>query len=129
AWSGLLATVASGTVVAVDYGHTRTERPHEGTLTAYARGGLTHPVPDGSCDVTAHVAMDTLDADELHRQGDLLRSLGFTGARPDHLLARTDPLGYLRALERAGAEAELARRGGFGDFWWAVKRVGGPDVP
>ena len=129
AWSGLLATVASGTVVAVDYGHTRTERPHEGTLTAYARGGLTHPVPDGSCDVTAHVAMDTLDADELHRQRDLLRSLGFTGARPDHALARTDPLGYLRALERAGAEAELARRGGFGDFWWAVKRVGGPDVP
>ena len=129
AWADLVARVTSGTLVAVDYGHTATERPHEGTLTAYARGGLTHPVPDGSCDLTAHVAMDTLDADELHRQRDLLRSLGLTGARPDHALAGTDPLGYLRALERAGAEAELARRGGFGDFWWALKRVNGPVVP
>ncbi len=128
AWADLVARVASGTLVAVDYGHTATERPHEGTLTAYARGGLTHPVPDGSCDVTAHVAMDTLDADELHRQRDLLRSLELTGARPDHALAGADPLAYLRALERTGAEAELARRGGFGDFWWAVKRVKGPDV-
>ncbi len=129
AWADLVARVTSGTLVAVDYGHTATERPHEGTLTAYARGGLTHPVPDGSCDLTAHVAMDTLDADELYRQRDLLRSLGLTGARPDHALAGTDPLGYLRALERAGAEAELARRGGFGDFWWALKRVNGPVVP
>ncbi|GAB3885985.1 SAM-dependent methyltransferase [Terrabacter terrigena] len=129
AWAGLAARVGSGTVVAVDYGHTATERPHHGTLTAYARGTVTHPVPDGSCDVTAHVAMDSLDADELHRQRDLLQGLGFTGARPDHALASSDPLGYLRALERAGAEAELTRRGGFGDFWWAVKRIGRPDVP
>ncbi|MFM6850049.1 MAG: SAM-dependent methyltransferase [Terrabacter sp.] len=128
AWADLVAGVVTGTVVAVDYGHTRAERPHEGTLTAYARGGLTQPVPDGSCDVTAHVAMDTLDADELHRQRDLVRSLGLTGTTPDHARAVADPLGYLRALERAGAEAELARRGGFGDFWWAVKRVGGRDV-
>ncbi|MGO4598949.1 SAM-dependent methyltransferase [Terrabacter sp. 2RAF25] len=129
AWANLVARVVSGTLVAVDYGHTVTERPREGTLTAYASGGLVHPVADGSCDLTAHVAVDSLDADELHLQRDLLRELGLTGARPDHAVAGTDPLGYLRALERAGAEAELSRRGGFGDFWWAVKRVGGPDVP
>jgi len=76
-------------------------------------------------DLTAHVAIDTLDTDEVGRQRDELRQLGVRGQTPSHTLAATDPLGYLRALERAGAEAELIRRGGFGDFWWAVKRVAG----
>jgi SAM-dependent MidA family methyltransferase len=128
AWSDLVSRVASGLLVAVDYGHVATERPSAGTLTAYRRGVQTEPVPDGTMDLTAHVAVDTLDADEVGRQRDLLRELGVRGATPPHALAATDPIGYLRALERAAAEAELIRPGGFGDFWWAVKRVPGGDV-
>jgi hypothetical protein len=86
-------------------------------------------VPDGSCDVTAHVAMDSLGADDLALQRDLLRDLGVRGERPDQALAQRDPLAYLRALERSSAEAELIRPGGLGDFWWAVKHVGARDVP
>ena len=86
------------------------------------------PVPDGTMDLTAHVAMDSLDADEAGRQRDVLRALGVLGQTPPHSLATSDPLGYLRALERASGEAGLIRPGGFGDFWWAVKRVAGPDV-
>ena len=128
AWADLVARVDSGTLVAVDYGHTRAERPSRGTLTAYRHGVQCQPVPDGTMDLTAHVAIDTLDADEVQRQRDLLRELGLRGQTPPHALAASDPLGYLRALERAGAEAELIRPGGFGDFWWAVKRVRPGDV-
>jgi SAM-dependent MidA family methyltransferase len=128
AWADLVSRVASGILVAVDYGHVAGERPSAGTLTAYRHGVQTEPVPDGTMDVTAHVAIDTLDADVVGRQRDLLRDLGVQGRTPPQALATTDPLGYLRALERAGAEAELIRRGGFGDFWWAVKRVAERDV-
>ncbi len=130
AWQRLLGAMGSGLAVAVDYGHLATGRPSAGTLAAYVGGRLTQPVPDGSCDITAHVAMDTLVADLLVRQRDLLRDLGFAATTPPIDLARTDPIGYLRELERAGAEAELIRPdGGFGDFWWAVKQVHRSDVP
>ncbi|GAA2741875.1 hypothetical protein GCM10009868_09640 [Terrabacter aerolatus] len=128
AWADLVSRVDSGTLVAVDYGHTAASRPSAGTLTAYAGGRLTVPVPDGSCDVTAHVAMDTLDADDVRTQREALRALGLTGATPPHALASTDPLAYVAALGRAGAEARLLDRDGFGGFWWAVKRVRGHDV-
>ncbi|MDC5696241.1 SAM-dependent methyltransferase [Intrasporangium calvum] len=129
AWADLVARVESGLLVAVDYGHVREARPPRGTLTAYRSGTQTEPVPDGSCDITAHVAMDSLDADLVTTQRELLRSLGVRGATPDHALAIRDPMAYLRALERSAAEAELIRPGGFGDFWWALKRVGAPDIP
>ena len=124
AWAGLVARVTSGLVVAVDYGHRAGERPASGTLTAYRRGRQVEPLPDGSRDLTAHVAMDTLDHDELVDQRTALLRLGIHASTPDHALARTDPPAYLRGLERASAAAALTARGGFGDFLWAFKRVG-----
>jgi SAM-dependent MidA family methyltransferase len=124
AWADLLSRVARGVVLAVDYGHRAGARPARGTLTAYRHGREVDPVPDGRCDLTAHVAMDSLDHDELLDQRTALRALGIRGDPPDHALARTDPLAYLRALERSSAAAALTARGGFGDFLWAVKRVG-----
>lgn len=128
AWAGLLGRVRSGTVVGVDYGHTRTARPSGGTLTAYASGRQVDPVPDGTCDITAHVAMDSLDHDELRTQRDLLRELGYLGRTTAIGRASADPLGYLAALERTGAEAQLIAPHGFGAFWWAVKRVRSGDA-
>ena len=128
AWADLVSRVDSGTLVAVDYGHTGTARPAGGTLTAYASGQLTTPVPDGSCDLTAHVAVDTLDADVVRPQREALQALGLTGATPAHALARADPRAYLAGLEHASTEAQLLDRDGFGGFWWAVKRVRGHDV-
>lgn len=124
AWAGLLHRMDSGIAVAVDYGHRRGERPAEGTLTAYRSGRQVEPVPDGTCDLTAHVAMDSLDHTELLDQRTVLRGLGIKGTPPPHDLARSDPAGYLRALEQAGAAAALTARGGFGDFLWALRPVG-----
>ncbi|MDN5790281.1 MAG: SAM-dependent methyltransferase [Micrococcales bacterium] len=127
-WFTLVSRVRDGLLVAVDYGHVGGERPNGGTLTAYAHGAEITPVPDGSCDLTAHVAMDTLEHDELIRQRDVLRDLGLRGLTPDVALATTDPPGYLATLARCSAEARLIARGGFGDYWWAVRHVAHLDV-
>ena len=123
AFATLVARTGSGLVVAVDYGHTVAARPRAGTLTGFADGSACLPVPDGSCDVTAHVAMDTLGADGLHTQQDLLRGLGVDGTRPPVALARRDPAGYLAALAAASHASALTGPGA-GDFLWALRRVG-----
>jgi SAM-dependent MidA family methyltransferase len=124
AWQDLLARVRSGVAIAVDYGHTGGDRPAQGTLAAYREGVVVDPVPDGTCDLTAHVAMDSLDHDDLLDQRTLLRGLGVDGRVPPHELAQRDPQGYLRGLERASAAAALTDPGGFGGFLWAVKELG-----
>src|SRR5262249_3971429 len=91
AWDGLLSRISSGLAIAVDYGHRGGERPGDGTLAAYREGMRVNPVPDGSCDLTAHVAMDTLDHDDLVDQRTALRGLGLDGHTPPHDLARRDP--------------------------------------
>ncbi|MDN5766046.1 MAG: SAM-dependent methyltransferase [Humibacillus sp.] len=128
AWRGLLDRVRSGLVVAVDYGHTRATRPPEGTLTAYASGRQVSPVPDGSCDITSHVAIDSLGARRVALQRDVLRELGVSGRLPDHTAAAADPLAYLRALETCSAQAALIDPDGYGAFWWAIEPVSGGDV-
>ncbi|MBM6405565.1 SAM-dependent methyltransferase [Phycicoccus sp. CSK15P-2] len=127
AWDDLVGRVRRGTVVAADYGHTRGNRPPGGSLVAYRAGTLVDPVPDGGCDLTAHVAVDSLTADTVTTQADALRGLGVDAARPSVEDARTDPAGYLAALSRASAAASLLDPRGFGGFAWVARRVGAAD--
>ncbi|MFI6209268.1 SAM-dependent methyltransferase [Streptomyces sp. NPDC051041] len=131
AWASAVAALDRGLAVAVDYAHTRDARPPFGTLTGYREGRETRPVPDGSCDITAHVALDAcaLPGARLLSQREALRALGVTGARPPLALATTDPPAYVRALARAGEAAELTAPGGLGDFGWLVQPVGIPGPP
>ncbi|MER6527808.1 SAM-dependent methyltransferase [Streptomyces sp. NPDC001508] len=62
AWASAVACVERGLAVAVDYAHTARSRPPFGTLTGFREGRETAPVPDGSCDITAHVALDACAA-------------------------------------------------------------------
>jgi SAM-dependent MidA family methyltransferase len=123
AWDDLVSRVASGLAVAVDYGHTIDSRPPPGTLTGFRQGRQVLPIPDGSCDLTAHVAMDSLTHDELIDQRTALRRLGVSGQTPPHDLARRDPAAYLKGLSSASAAAALTARGGLGDFLWAFTRA------
>nr|WP_234384495.1 SAM-dependent methyltransferase [Streptomyces sp. MMG1121] len=62
AWASVVDRVVRGLAVAVDYAHTIDTRPPFGTLTGFREGRETAPVPDGSCDITAHVALDACAA-------------------------------------------------------------------
>lgn len=132
AWRQAVAALARGVAVAIDYAHTRTSRPPFGTLTGYAHGRQTIPIPDGSCDITAHVALDACAAAARAEwtvrsdQRKVLHSLGISGARPELSLASSDPRGYLRALSRASAAAELTDADGLGGFGWLVQGVSVP---
>ncbi|MFF7868724.1 SAM-dependent methyltransferase [Streptomyces qaidamensis] len=129
AWAAAVATLGRGLAVAVDYAHTVDTRPPFGTLTGFREGRETTPVPDGSCDITAHVALDacTLPGGRVLPQREALRALGVTGARPPLTLASTDPAAYVRALASAGEAAELTAEAGLGDFGWLVQPAGIPD--
>ncbi|MFI8305200.1 SAM-dependent methyltransferase [Streptomyces sp. NPDC085927] len=134
AWASAVGTLARGLAVAVDYAHTAGARPPFGTLTGFRKGRGTPPVPDGSCDITAHVALDAcaaacpLPGARLLPQRAALRALGLTGSRPPLTLASTDPAGYVRALAAASEAAELVAPGGLGGFGWLLQPVGIPDV-
>jgi SAM-dependent MidA family methyltransferase len=130
AWSATVARLTRGLALAVDYGHTRAERPPLGTLAAYRNGREVQPVPDGSCDLTAHVAMDAAASAVdgvpfwLVRQADALRALGVTGQRPPIALAHQDPGAYIRALADASVAAELTDETGLGGHYWLWQPVG-----
>lgn len=133
AWADAVASLGRGLAVAVDYAHSLDARPVFGTLTGFRAGRETTPVPDGSCDITAHVALDAcaahtaargLPGARLLHQRDALRTLGITGARPPLTLASTQPAAYVRALASAGEAAELTAPGGLGDFGWLLQPVG-----
>ena len=123
AWDNLLTRLTSGLAVAVDYGHNIDSRPAPGTLTGFRQGRQVLPIPDGSCDLTAHVAMDSLTRDDLLDQRTVLRQLGIRGQTPPHDLARSDPGAYLQGLSAASAATALTAKGGFGDFMWAFSRA------
>lgn len=127
AWARAVAGLERGLAVAVDYGHTAERRPFLGTRAGFREGREVAPVPDGSCDVTAHVALDAIAVPGLHSlwttQREALRALGVSGARPSLALASTDPAAYLRALSAAGEGAELTDPSGLGAFGWLVQAV------
>ena len=120
-WAGVVGRLGHGTAIAIDYGHVRDDRPPYGSLAGYRDGRDCDPVPDGSCDITAHVAVDSV-ADAVGgtvcSQRDALRVLGIDAGRPDHALATSDPHGYLAGLSAAGEAAELLDLAGLGGFTW-----------
>ncbi|MEU3712572.1 SAM-dependent methyltransferase [Streptomyces catenulae] len=126
AWARAVRSLRAGLAVAADYAHTRADRPPFGTLTGFRAGREVAPVPDGSVDVTAHVALDACagPTGRLLSQRAALHTLGVTGRRPPLALASADPAGYVRALSAAGAAAELTDPAGLGGFGWLVEPVG-----
>ena len=137
AWADLTAHLDRGLTLAIDYGHTRSQRvggAHVGgTLAAYRGGHPVRPVPDGSCDLTAHVAMDACAAagisagatvTVLATQREALHSLGVSGQRPPRGLADEAPAAYLAALAAASDAGELLDPAGLGSFLWLVQAKG-----
>jgi SAM-dependent MidA family methyltransferase len=132
AWAAAVAQVSRGLAVAIDYGHVLGDRTYtfgdrRPTLTGYRDGHQVPPVPDGSTDITAHVALDSCAAAtgaSLLTQRDALQRLGIDATRPPRSQATNDPRGYLAALSVATQSGELLDPRGLGSFGWLVQPVG-----
>jgi SAM-dependent MidA family methyltransferase len=133
AWAGVIRRIDRGVAVAADYGHLKAARPGCGTLTGYLEGRAVPAIPDGSRDITAHVALDACaEAGKAAGAGDTvlttqraaLRALGLDARRPPLGLAASDPEGYALALCRASQDAELMGTAGLGGFGWLAQAVG-----
>lgn len=138
-WAGLVrrAVAVSGTgavLLAVDYAHSRSDRPAGGSLTGYRAGRMVPARPDGTVNVTAHVALDAVAAageaagaveTRLTDQRTALLELG-TGA-----LAASGPppatengAELLRRLAERSQVTELLDLGSLGSFGWLLQRAG-----
>ena len=136
AWSDLMNRVDRGVGVAIDYSHTRAERATGiyggGTLAGYRDGRQLVPIPDGTCDITAHVALDScaerahtlVTETRLTTQRRALTALGLTSVRPPLTLATDEPALYVSQLNKATLAGELLDRGGLGRFGWLVQSRG-----
>lgn len=137
AWADLVGRLDHGLALAVDYGHLQGQRTAgafpAGTLTGYRDGHQVVPIPDGSCDITAHVAMDACeragrdagaDSSALVSQADALRALDLDAVRPPIDLAYSDPQRYVEGLSRASQAAELLDPASLGSFWWLFQAKG-----
>lgn len=77
-WRSLTRTIDNGYCVAIDYAHSREDRARgvwdAGTIKGFANGVPQSAVPNGSVNITAHVALDACAGPRstIHRQSELL---------------------------------------------------------
>ena len=143
AWAAAVGSLSRGIAVAVDYCHSRSARPRSGSLAGYRGGRQVDPVPDGSCDITSHVALDSCAATGqiaghtagpaactgwtvLTDQRSMLHTLLGATPPPPYDLATREPAAYLAALSRASQAADLTRSDGLGGFGWLLQGIGVP---
>jgi SAM-dependent MidA family methyltransferase len=130
AWARAVGSVRRGAALAIDYG---LDGQVDGTLAGFRDGRQVRPVPDGSCDLTAHVQFGSVAAAGAARVGvpplvlsqrDALAALGVDTARPATALAASDPGAYVAALADVSRRARLLDRDGLGGFTWLLQPVG-----
>jgi SAM-dependent MidA family methyltransferase len=124
-WRAITESLDRGVAVAIDYAAVPS-RDTGGTLTGYRDGRQVAPVPDGSCDLTAHVLFEsmTTGGDVVLSQRQALRLLGIEATRPAY---DGNPRAYLAGLDAAGRAAELLDRDGLGGFTWLSHAKGVPN--
>jgi hypothetical protein len=109
-WAALVTRCGAAgarAVLAVDYAHQQADRPARGSLTGFRSGRALPPRPNGSMDLTAHVAIDAVAAAGL--------GAGATGSELTSQHA---------ALRRLGVRnRELLDPGGLGGFSWLLQTV------
>lgn len=121
AWVRLCAMVESGTLLATDYGQLDHER--RPTLRGYRHGNVVEPTPDGTCNITAHVATDACAAATPPdmavtrcTQAAALASFGLSGNLPDPALLPSKA--YAQELSLAWEAQALRDLAGRGSFTW-----------
>lgn len=133
AWHAALTKLVRGMAIAIDYGHQlgdrSTGRFSGGTMRGFRAGHVVAPLPDGSCDITADVAIDACAAAGaslaavtiVTNQREALAALGVSGSRPPVDLAHTDPSAYIAQLSAASRAGELTNTGQLGGYYWLIQ--------
>jgi SAM-dependent MidA family methyltransferase len=128
AWAWLVRSLAGsrgGLALVVDYGHERDDRPRTGSLAAYRDGRAVPAVPAPDRNLTAHVAVDAVQA-----AGE--RAGARTLVRQRQSVALADLLppvptgGVLDVLAARSRRRALTSAGGWGDHWWLLQQVPPP---
>jgi SAM-dependent MidA family methyltransferase len=128
AWSLAVSRLTRGAALAIDYAG-----DGMGSLTGFQLGREVPPVPDGTCDLTAHVVFASVAAagaaaagtePSLLTQREALMALGVDIRRPPETLAAEDPRAYVAALAALSRQAALVDPAGLGGFRWLVQPVG-----
>lgn len=118
----LWGSIDSGAVLVVDYDHAQDDRPLFGSLAGFRDGRQVIPAPDGSCDVTSHVALDALTLPDglspgrVVRQREALLALGVHKPNVPRALLDGD-VGSIRSSRGA---VELLDVSGLGGFGWLL---------
>ena len=117
AWAALCGFLNAGTALAIDYA--AEPRSSTGSLRAYREGRRAEPVPDGTCNITASVLLESCAA-ATHPHGTItdqrtaLRDLGFGLELP----VPSNGEAYARELERISHLQTLTDPAGMGRFGW-----------
>lgn len=119
AWRRCVDLVTEGVALMVDYAHTRETRDAQGSLAGYFSGRRVLPIPDGRCNITAHVAVDALaNVSPPARRRVLSQRDALAEMRlPDNPVARLRAEGQLATLRAAN---------GLGNFTWLEHHAGSP---
>ncbi len=130
AWAAAVGALDAGMALAADYGHLQPARLRgdhgAGTLGGYRDGRRCTPAADGSCDLTAHVAMDAV-AEAGTRAGATATLLTTQRAALRALLDGPTAQGAgATALQASADLAELTNPTGLGGFTWLVQAKGCP---
>lgn len=130
AWAAAVGALDAGLALAADYGHLLPDRLRgehgAGTLGGYRDGRRCAPAADGSCDLTAHVAMDAV-ADAGIRAGATATLLTTQRAALLTLLDEAPASAPgLAALRQVADLAELTDPAGLGGFTWLLQAKGCP---
>ena len=125
AWSATVTGLAGagGAALLIDYGHQRGSRPAAGSLAGFRGGRSVAPVPAADRNLTAHVAVDAVQA-----AGEGAGARTVLRARQAEVLAgllpspgpTADPLQELAARSRRRA---LTAPAGWGAHWWLLQEV------
>ena len=133
-WAAIASTVSTGIAIAIDYAHNQEQRSlgsfARGTLTGFRNGYACQPVPDGSMNITAHVALDACAVaaeractprpvtTALSSQRDILGVLDYSDAPPQ------SPHDALVAIAQHSQRELVRDTQGFGAFAWLIHHIG-----
>ena len=130
AWAWLVGELAAhgGLALMVDYGHERDDRPRTGSLAAYRDGRAVPALPTPDRNLTAHVAVDAVQAAG-ERAGARTLTRDRQSAALADLLSPAPAGGVLEVLAARSRRRALTSAAGWGDHWWLLQQVPPPADP